>query len=273
MPELPEVETVVRGLRERIAGRRLSHLHIWQPLIIEGGVEEFKRHATRVTVDTIRRRGKWILIDLHNRRTILAHLRMTGRFTIVSDGTPRAKHDHLEWRLDSGPERLRFNDMRRFGRFRVLMTPTVEDHLTALGWGPEPLAISAAAFADRLGRGKRSIKAALLDQGVVAGIGNIYADEILFAAKVDPRTPTTKIGRTRAERIHAAMQEILQQAIVARGTTMRNYVGLDGRSGGFRQKLKVFNREDEACPQCQRPIRRIRLVGRSTHFCSRCQRR
>lgn len=272
MPELPEVETVVRGLRERIAGRRLSHLHIWQPLIIEGELDEFKRRGNRVAVNTVRRRGKWILIDLDNHHTIMAHLRMTGRFTIATDHTPRAKHDHLEWRLDRGPERLRFNDVRRFGRFRVLRSTGVDAHLTDRGWGPEPLEISPATFAGRLGRGKRSIKAALLDQSVVAGIGNIYADEILFAAAIDPRTPTLRIGPTRAARIHTAMQEILQQAIDARGTTMRNYVGVDGRSGGFRQLLKVFNREDEACPICQRPIRRIRLVGRSTHFCSHCQR-
>lgn len=273
MPELPEVETVVRGLRDRIAGQRLSHLRIWQPAIIEDDLRAFKRLANGCTVTAVRRRGKWILMDLDNGHTILAHLRMTGRFTVVEKGTPRQKHDHLEWWLNGGAQRLRFNDMRRFGRFRVVETDEVEDYLAGLGWGPEPFDITASAFSGRLGKSQRSIKAALLDQGVVAGIGNIYADEILFAAGVDPRTPTARVGLTRASRIHTAMQSILRQAIKARGTTMRNYVSVDGRSGGFRGLLQVFNREAEPCPICERPIRRIRLVGRSTHFCSRCQRR
>jgi len=273
MPELPEVETVVRALRHRVAGRRLSHLRIWQPGIIESDLNVFRRRATGVRVIGVRRRGKWIVIDLDTGDTILAHLRMTGSFAIVDAGTPRHKHEHLEWRLDNGTRRLRFRDLRRFGRLRLLPTPEVESYLTGLGWGPEPFEITAAAFARRLGRGKRSIKAALLDQRLVAGLGNIYADEVLFAAGIDPRTPAARVGPTRAARIHAAMQAILTRAIDAQGTTLRNFITLDGSPGSYRRQLKVFNREAEACPNCGRPIRRIKLVGRSTHFCGHCQRR
>lgn len=273
MPELPEVETVVRALRKQLVGRSLTQPQIWKPEIIEGDLHMFMSTTSGAGVLAVRRRGKWILIDLAVGQTILAHLRMTGRFAIVQNGTPREKHDHVEWTLDFGPERLRFNDLRRFGRFRLIPTCDVERYLTDLGWGPEPLDIKPVEFHRRLSRGTRPVKAALLDQNVVAGLGNIYADEILFAAGVDPRTQAGTIGLERASRIHASMRTILAKAIRACGTSLRNYVSIDGTLGEYKEQLRVFRKNGTPCPKCSRTIRRIKLAGRSTHFCTRCQRR
>ena len=273
MPELPEVETVVRALRKQLVGRRLTNPQVRKSDIIEGDRPAFLHATADARVESVRRRGKWILIDLAGGRTVLAHLRMTGRFAVVDNGTPREKHDHLEWTLDDGPQRLRFNDLRRFGRFRIVPTAQVEQHLQSRGWGPEPLEITVSEFHRRLSRGKRSVKAALLDQNVVAGLGNIYADEILFAAGIDPRTKAGRIGTQRASRIHAAMIAILANAIRACGTSLRNYVSIDGTLGEYTEQLRVFRKDGSPCPKCGRAIRRIKLAGRSTHFCTLCQRR
>jgi formamidopyrimidine-DNA glycosylase len=272
MPELPEVETVVRALRRHIQGRKLRRLRIWQPAVIESDLRQFRRAAANTTVHAIRRRGKWIVLDLEQGHAVLAHLRMTGRFRIVQSGTTRDRHDHLEWWLDGGGQRLRFNDPRRFGRMQLIASRDVEPYLRHRGWGPEPFAIAPAEFYQRLGRGQRSIKAALLDQRVVAGLGNIYADESLFAAGLDPRTPTARIGPMRARRLHQVMLKILTRAIAMEGTTLATYVSPDSQPGRFMTQLQVFRRTGEPCPRCGRAIRRVRLAGRSTHFCSRCQR-
>lgn len=273
MPELPEVETVVRALRARLVGRMLGRLTVWQVRVLETEEARFRQKTVGAFVSSVRRRGKWILLDLDNDRTILAHLRMTGRLTVLDRPAPRERHDHLEWLLDSGPGSLRFNDQRRFGRFLLLPTADIEPYLAERGFGPEPLEVDAAEFHRRLGRGMRSIKAALLDQSVVAGIGNIYADETLYRAKIDPRVPTARLGPVRRERIYAAMKAVLTRAIAARGTSLRNYQTPDGSRGGFQSELMVFRRTGAPCPACGHPVRRIRLAGRSTHFCPQCQRR
>ena len=272
MPELPEVETVVRGLRKALTGRRLARLSLWQPVVVESDAAAFRKNTRNVDVRALRRRGKWILLDLANRHTVLAHLRMTGKFSVVEATTPRERHDHLQWTLDDGTFVLRFNDQRRFGRFRLVPTFDVESFLQSRGWGPEPFDISRAEFALRLGRSRRSMKAALLDQRVVAGLGNIYADEILFAAGIHPATPTIRVGPARRERVYTAMQDILTRAIAACGTSLQNFVAVDQRPGSFRQELCVFRRDGKPCPTCGATVSHTRLVGRSTHYCPRCQR-
>lgn len=273
MPELPEVETVVRALRERLVGRALDHLSVWHPQVLETP-ETSLRHATDgARVTAARRRGKWILLDLHNGHTILVHLRMTGRLTVLESNGPPERHDHLQWLLDCGPACLRYNDPRRFGRFRLVPTPDIEMYLAGRGFGPEPLEIDAAEFHRRLGKGTRSIKAALLDQSVVAGIGNIYADETLFGAGIDPRLPTSRLGPVRAQRIHAAMTRVLTRAIALCGTSLRNFQAPDGAKGGFQRELAVFRRTGAPCPSCGHLVRRVKLAGRSTHFCPCCQKR
>jgi len=273
MPELPEVETVVRALALRLVGRTLGRLTVWQPSVLETEEDAVRRFTVGARVAATRRRGKWILLDLDNGQTILLHLRMTGRLTVLAGRTPKERHDHVEWLLASGPECFRFNDPRRFGRLRLMPTSDIEAYFAGRGFGPEPLQVDFAEFHRRLGKGKRSIKAALLDQSVVAGIGNIYADETLFRAGIDPRLLTLRLGPVRAQRLHAAMKAVLTRAIAARGTSLRNYQTPDGSRGEFQGELAVFRRTGAPCPSCGRRVRRIKLVGRSTHFCPRCQRR
>lgn len=271
MPELPEVETVVRGLRSALRNRCLGTPEIWRPDLIEGGLRPFVRSARGPVTDVVRR-GKWILIRLENQFTILSHLRMTGRYSLVEAGAPRGPHDHLQWPFHSETGALRYTDVRRFGRFRLLATAKVEAYLAGRGFGPEPFQVNPPEFALRLGHGQRSIKAALLDQRVVAGIGNIYADEILFAAKVDPRTPVHRLSGRRRERVHACMQQVLCEAILECGTSFVSFVGLEGRRGSFATRLAVFRRTGLPCPACGRPVERTKISGRSTHYCRRCQR-
>lgn len=272
MPELPEVETVVRGLRKALQSQRLGGPVLWRSDIIESDPREFERLTTGRRVQGVARRGKWILIHLEGGFTILAHLRMTGRFALVASEAERGAHDHLQWPLHGGDRALRFSDVRRFGRFRLLQTAQVERYLSLRGFGPEPFEVDAAEFSRRLGRGFRPIKSALLDQRVVTGIGNIYADEILFAARIDPRTPVHKLGPIRRARIHGCMQEVLRRAIAAEGSSIVNFVSLEGRPGSFATQLAVFRRTGEPCPACGKNVVRVRLAGRSTHFCRRCQR-
>jgi len=271
MPELPEVETVVRVLHKTVVGRRLRQLSLWQPKIVETDRAAFEKRTTNVDVRVSRRRGKWILLDLSNEYTVLAHLRMTGKFAVVPATSGRERHDHLQWSLDDGTHALRFNDQRRFGRFRLVETPHVEPFLKSRGWGPEPFEISVDEFAERLGRSRRSMKAALLDQRVVAGLGNIYADEILFAAGIHPATPTLRVGPARRLLVHAAMQDILSRAIAAQGTSLQNFVAVNQRPGSFREELCVFRRDGKPCPLCGTTVSHTRIVGRSTHYCPRCQ--
>jgi formamidopyrimidine-DNA glycosylase len=273
MPELPEVETVVRELHRHLVGRTLGRLSVWQPRVLESPEAAFRRATVHSRVVAVRRRGKWILLDLQIGQTILAHLRMTGRLSVTSARAPRARHDHLEWLLESGPDCIRFNDPRRFGRFRLVPTADVESYLSLRGFGPEPLDIDFEEFHRRLGKGRRSIKAALLDQRVVAGIGNIYADETLFRAGIDPRLPTSRLGPARARRIHEAMKSVLERAITLRGTTLRNFRTPEGAPGDFQSELAVFRKTGSPCPACRHAVKRIKLAGRSTHFCPACQTR
>ena len=272
MPELPEVETVVRGLREVLLNRRLLAPRVWSPEVIESDVRAFKKRTAHRNVADVRRHGKWIRVELDSGDTVLAHLRMTGRFSTPDLDTPRGRHDHLQWPLDEDDRALRYSDVRRFGRFRLLPTSDVESYLEQRGFGPEPFDVSPAEFARRLGSGERPIKSALLDQRVVAGIGNIYADEILFAARIHPRTPVRRLSGKRRDLLHDCMQKLLRSAIVHRGTTFVNFAAVDGRAGEYATRLSVFRRTGLPCPTCGRAVSRLRLSGRSTHFCGRCQR-
>ncbi len=273
MPELPEVETVVRGLREALVDRRFLAPQVWRPEVIESDLREFESRAAFHTVNDVTRRGKWILVRLDSGDTVMAHLRMTGRFSVVDADAPRGRHDHLQWPLAGEGRALRYTDIRRFGRFRLLATDQVEPYLAQRGFGPEPFAVTGEEFARRLGHGERPVKSALLDQRVVSGIGNIYADEILFAARIHPRTPVRRLSGARRERLHACMQTLLARAIDARGTTLSNFAALDGRAGEFAAQLSVFRRTGLPCPECGHAVSRVKLSGRSTHFCGRCQKR
>ena len=277
MPELPEVETVVRGLRPRLEGRLLTRVDQRRADLRFPFPADFAKRLTGRRVERILRRAKYMLLHLDDGQVLLCHLGMSGRMTIHlgDDGPAPAldRHDHVVFVTDEGTE-VRFNDARRFGIMDLFDAAAAESHPLLKALGPEPLGndFNGPALAAAL-KGKRSpIKAALLDQRVVAGLGNIYVCEALFFAGLSPRRQAYTVQGGRAERLAAAVRQVLQRAIEAGGSSLRDYVQADGELGYFQHEWAVYGREGEACTKCQSDIRRMVQSGRSTFYCPRCQR-
>jgi formamidopyrimidine-DNA glycosylase len=265
MPELPEVETVVRTLRPTLLNRRIAAIVHLRRDIVTPIAENLAARLTGRRIGEIRRRGKRIIIQLDDGNCWYVHLGMTGRLTIEPRDAPRRPHTHLI--LDLGEsQQLRFADPRRFGGvFWCGASPADES------MGPEPLALSPRDLLQRLSRTKRAIKSALLDQKMIAGIGNIYADEALFDAQIHPLTIATKINAEQARRLNTAIKRVLKRAIEHRGSTLRDYVDANGEPGDFQKVHRVYDREGEPCLRCGRAIVRIIVAQRSTCFCPACQ--
>jgi formamidopyrimidine-DNA glycosylase len=204
---------------------------------------------------------------------MIFHLRMTGQLLFGPAATPADKHTHLRISFRPGDSELRFRDCRKFGFIRAVRTDRVDRAPEVRGLGPEPLTLDRRAFLDRLEDRRGRLKSLLLNQEFIAGIGNIYADEILFAAGIDPRAEASHLGGRRMERLWSAVQTVLDEAISFKGTTVRDFRDGDGFEGLFQNRLRVYGRSGEPCPGCGAPVKRIRISGRSTHFCPRCQRR
>ncbi|MBX9679241.1 MAG: bifunctional DNA-formamidopyrimidine glycosylase/DNA-(apurinic or apyrimidinic site) lyase [Gemmataceae bacterium] len=271
MPELPEVETVVRDLRPLLVGRRLTRLEKSALAMRRNWDDRWKKRLVSRTVRAVERRGKWILLDLEG-PWMLVHLGMTGQFTVASSKAPRENHTHFIFRLDDGDAELRFRDIRRFGSLTVFDDrPTLDSFFIASKLGPEPFGVDAKYWLDALRSTRRNLKATLLDQTIVAGVGNIYADESLHLAKLHPGRLANSLTAAEAERLRLAVENVLTQAIAHRGSTIRDYVGGSGLMGGFQDEFGVYGRTGEPCRGCRSEITRIVLAGRSTHFCARCQ--
>jgi formamidopyrimidine-DNA glycosylase len=276
MPELPEVETVVRGLRPQMEGQRLARVDQHRPNLRFPFPENFAGRLAGCRVERIRRRAKYMLFDLDSGEVLLCHLGMSGRMTIVTapqvTATPLERHDHVVFTTDKGVE-VRFNDARRFGIMDLVGAQEVESHPLLRDLGPEPLGndFNGPALAAAL-KGRRSpIKAALLDQGVVAGLGNIYVCEALYFAGLSPRRQAYTVQSGRAEKLAAAVRQVLTRAIEAGGSSLRDYVQANGELGYFQHEWAVYGREGEACKTCGSAIKRLVQSGRSTFYCSRCQ--
>ncbi len=270
MPELPEVETTARELRPHLIGRQITGAAVYWPRSIAcPSPEGFLSLVRGRRILNVTRRGKYLVLPLTDGWTLLIHLRMTGNLRVQPVDRPVDPHTRVVLSLDDG-RALHFTDQRKFGRLWL-----VQDPETVLGGlGPEPLdrSFTARDLAARL-RGRRTpIKAALLDQHCIAGLGNIYADEVLFAARIDPRRPADSLTDGEIRRLHAAIRTILAEAIRARGSTLQNYRPPTAESGRFQERLQVFRRAEEPCPVCGTPVQRIRLAQRSTFFCPHCQR-
>ena len=275
MPELPEVETVVRGLRPRLEGRRLVRIDQRRPDLRFPLPERFGERLTGRLVRAVTRRAKYILVHLDGDEVLMAHLGMSGRMVLGDARTAAVPnpHDHIVFETDAGDE-LRFNDARRFGMMDLVAEAELDAHRLIKDLGPEPLsnAFNGPALAERLA-GKRSpIKAALLDQRVVAGLGNIYVCESLHRAGLSPRRQAHTVQGGRAERLARAVRQVLDRAVAAGGSSLRDYVRADGELGYFQHEWTVYDREDEPCRSCGQAIRRLVQSGRSTFHCSRCQR-
>ncbi len=275
MPELPEVETVRRGLALKMSGRRIVRADLRRADLRRPFPPALAERLDGALIGSLTRRGKYILVELDADGLLLLHLGMSGRITAGNGSQPEARHDHVVLTLDDGTV-VRFNDARRFGTLDYLRRSEAARHPLLAGLGPEPLeagfngAYLAAKFAGKL----TSIKAALLDQRIVAGLGNIYVCEALYRARLSPRRLAGSIGRGRAERLVAAIRAVLGEAIEAGGSSLRDYVQADGELGYFQHRWAVYAREGEPCPgcNCAEGVRRIVQSGRSTFFCAKRQR-
>lgn len=269
MPELPEVETVVRALRPGLHGRTLTEVrNYWPRHIDRPTLPELQRRVHGRAITTLSRRGKYILIHLDDGQTLIIHLRMSGHLAVVDAATPADKHTHTIFGLDNGRE-LRFRDTRKFGRVYL-----VDDAQEVVGkLGPEPLddTFTAESFANLLAGRKRIIKPLLLDQTIVAGIGNIYADEALFEAGIHPERRSNTLTPDEIARLHAAIRSVLAIGIAREGASIDTYVKPDGEKGDMQNAVRVFRRTGMPCYVCGSAIQRIIVGQRSTHFCPVCQ--
>jgi formamidopyrimidine-DNA glycosylase len=283
MPELPEVETVKAGIAPAMTGQIITQALVNRPDLRWPFPERMAERLTGQRVLGLRRRSKYILVDLDGGETLLIHLGMSGRMLV--SGVPQgafyhphpapAKHDHVVLDMENGA-RITFNDARRFGAMDLMATAATEDHWLIRDLGPEPLgnAFHEAGLTARLKGRNTPIKSALLDQRIVAGLGNIYVCEVLFRAGIDPRRKAGAISAKRVASLVPLIRDVLQEAIVAGGSSLRDYRQSDGALGYFQHGFKVYDREDQPCVTtgCKGIITRVVQSGRSSFFCPQCQR-
>ncbi len=276
MPELPEVETVCRGLRPDLEGQRLTKVVQRRADLRFPFPPNFARRLHQARIASIARRAKFILLHLEGGATMIAHLGMSGRFATLAPPVPDpGPHDHVDLETEAGMT-IRYTDPRRFGFMDLCPTATLDVHPMLRDLGPEPLsrAFNAAALGQTLAGRRTPIKTALLDQGVVAGLGNIYVCEALYVAGISPRRSARTIPGQRAERLVPAVKSVLRAALRAGGSSLRDYAQVDGTLGYFQHRWKVYGREGKSCrmPGCDGMVARMTQSGRSTFFCPRHQR-
>jgi formamidopyrimidine-DNA glycosylase len=262
VPELPEVETIVRSIAPYITGHVIVHAEVSSHRVTRGSFSATTKALTGAKIESIQRRGKQIFVHL-NRGILYLHLGMTGK--LLWNGA-RTKYARAIFELDNGT--LIFDDVRQFGR--VEYYAKIPDFLARTG--PDALTVSAAEFVARLKKHTGHIKPLLLNQSFIGGVGNIYADESLFAARIHPRARASRLSKPRAEELHRQILAILESAIQQRGSSISNYVDADGARGNYQQQHNVYGRTGEPCPRCGTAVRRIVLGQRGTHYCPHCQR-
>ncbi len=270
MPELPEVETTRRGIAPHVVGQRVRHVIVRERRLRWPIPEDLDTRLSGQRIETVTRRAKYLLIQAEV-GTLIAHLGMSGSLRLVPEDLPPAKHEHVDIVLESG-QALRYTDPRRFGA--LLWSEDPLSHVLLATLGPEPLGDGFdGERLYRLSRGRSmAIKPFIMDNAVVVGVGNIYASEALYAAGIDPRRAAGAVSRARYERLAGEIRRILAYAIERGGTTLRDFVGGDGKPGYFQQELFVYGRGGEFCKGCGATLREIRLGQRASVYCSRCQR-
>jgi len=271
MPELPEVETVVRDLRPRLVGRTIAGLTVSRKPLRTKWSRRWNDELVGRRVRAVDRRGKWIILDLDD-PWLLVHLGMTGQFVVTPAQSPRENHTHLVFTLDDADNELRFRDIRRFGCATLFPTRAdLDQFFVTSRLGPEPFDVDRVYWRRAFEKTSRNLKAILLDQRVVAGVGNIYADEASFEARLHPTLLGSELTGRPIERLRQAVATVLTRAIERRGSSIRNYVGGSGLKGEYQDEFRVYGRTGEPCRRCKTPVERIQLAGRSTHYCPRCQ--
>ena len=288
MPELPEVETVRRDLLKVLLGQKITALKIFSASIVKTAPATFSKKLKGATITALKRRGKLLIIELDRPNLfLLVHLKMTGQLIYLSpaalitgghtfSGAERKRefpnrHTRVSFTFADGSH-LFFNDLRKFAYLKLVDKEAL-DKIIASNYGPEPLDknFSHDLFAASLKKSSRSIKAVLLDQKVIAGLGNIYVDEALFAAGILPDRVSKSLKPAEVSKLFKVIPEILKKSLKYRGTTFRNYLDGRGRSGNFSKQLQVYGRDGEKCYHCQETLKKIRLAGRGTHYCPKCQ--
>ena len=281
MPELPEVETVTRGLRQTILGRRILSVTLGKTDFIDDPAA-LEQHLPGRRIEAVERYGKFMLLRLSaalnaerapangdaTPSSLLVHLGMTGQLAPCAAGQPCAKHTHVCLRLDDGRE-LRYTDARRFGRIAYLAETPLAQELIA--FGADPLEVSAEEFAARITSRNARIKALLLDQTVLRGVGNIYADESLWRAKIHPSRLGSQLSAKQAETLRKLLKDTLQKAIVMRGSSISDFLDANGEPGEYQRHHRAYGREGKRCYRCGTIIRRVIVAGRSSYFCPKCQ--
>lgn len=278
MPELPEIETIKRDLESLIVGKKITRVEIvpdpkgFRSLRDFPSQQAFVREVEGRIITKVGRRGKYLLFELDTGDSLIIHLGMNGQLLYRACDTHREDFTRVAFILDG--DELRFTDVRKLGRL-YLYSPGRYEHVDVSTLGPEPLsdAFNQGYLAKILSKRKKAIKPVLMDQALVAGIGNIYSDEILFEARIHPKRPASSLDTGEVARLHRATQAVLKKAIQSRGTSARDdrFVDALGRQGNFQAQLKVYQRTEQPCFVCGQPISRIKLGGRSSHFCSHCQ--
>jgi len=279
VPELPEVETIARVLSEDAAGRTITSVEVRRARSVGTeppalSLDDFVRELPGRTIVRAWRRGKVLLLDLvaegRPPLVLAAHLRMTGALRFANPGEEPGKHTHIVLGLDQGPP-LFFDDPRTFGSLRAIPADLLGAWAFWNKLGPEPLEISAADFAALMAGRKSRVKALLLDQTVIAGVGNIYADEACFRSGIRPDATAADVSPARLKRLHAALAEVLREAIAANGSSIRDYKDARGRAGAFQNSFRAYGRWGRPCLNCGTPMTRTTVAGRTTTYCPKCQ--
>ena len=271
MPELPEVETIAQSLSSKLKSLEISSIRIIYPPVLRNEDLTIINDLKGRKVVGVRRRAKMLLIDFERNLSLLIHLKMTGQLLFYPREEPLDKHTHFVLSFKDGKNELRFRDVRKFGFISCLRTfdASCADELENLG--PEPLAIKFSQFKKLFQGRKARLKSLLLNQYFIAGIGNIYADEILFQAKLHPLIPASHLGDEDLKRLFKAVRDVLRKAIIHKGSSIRSFTNEEGKRGEFQDYHKVYGRESLSCFICGEKIKRLRLGGRSSFFCPRCQ--
>ena len=273
MPELPEVETVRRGLEKLILGKKISNIEIRYPKMIKTDLNQFQKELPGQVIQSMGRRGKYLLFNLRD-KVLISHLRMEGKYFYYPDEIPERKHAHILVHFEDGTT-LVYEDVRKFGTMELLAPELLDSYFISKKLGPEPTDqdFDLGRFKLALKKSKKPIKSHLLDQTLVAGLGNIYVDEVLWRAKVHPSRHSNSLTAKEARKVHDETIKVLGQAVEKGGSTIRSYTNAFGEDGTMQEFHQVYDKAGQACSRCGSIIEKIQLGGRGTHFCPKCQRR
>ncbi len=265
MPELPEVETVVRGLEKELTGRTILHVHIDRPLVVKSPLTVFSAGLIGKKVAAISRHGKAIFWTLSDNTYVKLHLGMSGSLLFRPKNAPPDPYVRVWFELDDSKSNLAFRDVRQFGRVALAREPREKN------WGPDAWKATSREIFLAIRKKRGMIKHALMNQNVIAGLGNIYVDESLHAAKIHPKKKIERLKDQTLQNLCSVVKDVLRRAIQARGTSFRDYVNTAGERGDFKGLLKVYGHKGKPCFVCGTPIRKIVVASRGTHFCPSCQ--